>query len=92
MYGDSSAWLKRATEGRPWSVEAYLPLGDAYAKLNRRVEACDAYKDYLVRQSALESDVKKRLRQYFDLVPNTKPCTDVSWRLDNLPPPFTPGP
>jgi len=62
-YEESIRWLKAAIEDDPKRAVAYLNLGDAYAKLNRNVEARQAYAKYLelAPNSKAAPVVKKKL-------------------------------
>jgi len=62
-YEDSVAWIQKAIEADPGRAVAYLNLGDALVKLNRRAEARRAYTKYLelAPNSKSASEVKKKL-------------------------------
>jgi len=62
-YEDSVAWLRKAIEADPGRAVAYLNLGDALVKLNRKAEARQAYTKYLelAPNSKSASEVKKKL-------------------------------
>ena len=62
-YEDSVAWIQKAIEADPGRAVAYLNLGDALVKLDRKAEARRAYTKYLelAPNSKSAPEVKRKL-------------------------------
>ncbi len=63
-YEDSLAWFQKTIRLAPTRVVAYINLGDAYVKLERRSEAKQAYDKYLelAPNSREAADVAAKLK------------------------------